>query len=107
MTLRATGLRLLIVAAFAFGACSAEEGCAGAGRCTGVITDISSAGIGQVESFELKAGDETLEILIADDVDYEFDLGHLHEHLATSEPVLVDVEERNDGDIYARSIEDA
>jgi hypothetical protein len=99
-------MTLAIAAAMLLGACSGEAGCADAGRRTGVVTDITSEGIGRVESFELKSGDETHEILIDPGVEYDFDLGHLHEHLASSDPVVVDLEER-DGALYALTIEDA
>jgi hypothetical protein len=99
-------MMLAVTATLLLGACAGDAGCAETGRCTGVVTDITSAGIGQVESFELKSGDETLEILIDPDLEYGFDLGHLHEHLASSDPVIVDLEERDDG-VYALTIEDA
>jgi hypothetical protein len=73
---------------------------------TGVILDVESEGVGEVTSFELKDGDETYEIFIADDVDYGFNLGHLSEHLTTGDPVRVPLEER-DGKLYALSIDDA
>lgn len=72
---------------------------------TGVLLDVESEGIGEVTSFELKDGDETYEIFIAEDVDYGFDLGHLNEHLTTGDPVRVPLEER-DGKLYALEIED-
>lgn len=95
-----------MAAVLLLGACAGDSGCVDAGRCTGVVTDIESAGIGEVSSFTLKSGDETVEVLIDPDKEYGFDLGHLHEHLASSEPVIVELEER-DGERYALSIEDA
>jgi hypothetical protein len=73
---------------------------------TGVLLDVESQGVDDVESFTLKDGDETYEIFIADDVDYGFPLGHLSEHLSTGDPVRVPLEER-DGRLYALSIDDA
>lgn len=73
---------------------------------TGVIVDIESEGIGEVTSFELKDGDELYTIRIDPEVEYNFDLGHLHEHLQGSEPVRVDLESR-DGFLFATTIEDA
>lgn len=73
---------------------------------TGVLLDVESEGVGEVTSFTLKEGDETYEILIADDVDYGFDLGHLNEHLTTGDPVRVPLEVR-EGRLYALAIEDA
>lgn len=73
---------------------------------TGVLLDVESEGLGDVQSFTLKDGDETYEIFIAEDVDYGFNLGHLNEHLSTGDPVTVPLEER-DGKLYALSIDDA
>jgi hypothetical protein len=73
---------------------------------TGVVIEVSSAGLGRVESFVVKDGDDTYEILIDPEVDYGFNLDHLHEHRATGEPVRVQLKERN-GDLYAQSILDA
>lgn len=72
---------------------------------TGVIVDIESAAINDVESFTLKDGDAVYEILIDTEVDYGFPLGHLQEHVQTAAPVEVDLEERDDK-LYALSIVD-
>lgn len=97
---------MMTAAVLLLGACGGGSSCVDAGQCTGVVTDIDSAGIGEVNSFTLKSGDETVEVLVDPGKEYGFDLGHLHEHLASSEPVVVDLEER-DGQHYATSIEDA
>ncbi|MDQ3957027.1 MAG: hypothetical protein M3273_01760 [Actinomycetota bacterium] len=73
---------------------------------TGVVIEVDSTGVDEIESFVLKDGDETYDVLIADDVDYGFALGHLNEHLTTGDPVTVELEVR-DGDLYALSILDA
>ncbi|MGH2695185.1 MAG: hypothetical protein ACRDJJ_10295 [Actinomycetota bacterium] len=73
---------------------------------TGVVIEVSSAGLGRVESLVVKDGDDTFEILIDPDVDYGFNLDHLHEHRATGDPVRVELDQR-DGDLYAQTIEDA
>ena len=73
---------------------------------TGVVVDISSRGIGQVDSFDLKDADRIYEVHIADDVDYGFDPSHLTSHMTGALPVTVRLEER-DGRLYALSIEDA
>ena len=73
---------------------------------TGIITDIDGETIAEIQGFTLKADDETYEIRIADDIEYDFPLSHLHEHLVGAEPVEVDLEERDD-ELYALSIEDA
>ena len=74
---------------------------------TGVVIDIESAGIDDIQSFTLKDGDVQYDIYIADDVEYGFPLGHLQEHLQMGEPVTVDLEERDDDRLYALTIEDA
>jgi hypothetical protein len=73
---------------------------------TGVVIEVSSAGLGRVESLVVKDGDDSYEILIDPEVDYGFNLDHLHEHRATGDPVRVELEER-DGELYAQSIVDA
>ena len=60
---------------------------------------------GDVESFVVESGGVRYQLLIADDVDYGFDLGHLREHMEATDPVVVTTEERADG-AYALSIED-
>ena len=74
---------------------------------TGVVVSVESESLNEVTSFELKDGDVTYEIYIADDVDYGFPLSHLQEHVTSADPVTVDLEERDDDRIYALSIEDA
>lgn len=73
---------------------------------TGVIVEIDSGSLEDIRGFTVRAEGETYEILIASDVEYGFPLSHLNAHLASADPVLVDLEER-DGRLYALSIEDA
>jgi hypothetical protein len=61
---------------------------------------------GPVRASTLEADGERHEIFIADDVDYGFDLQHLHEHLATGDPVRCTLEQRG-GRLYALAIADA
>ena len=73
---------------------------------TGVIVSIDPEE-GHPESFTLRdAEDRSYEIAIADDIDYGFDLHHLHEHMTSEDPVIVSLDNR-DGDLVATSIEDA
>jgi hypothetical protein len=72
----------------------------------GIIVNIEGDRLDEIESFRLKSGDDFYEIRIDPERDYDFNLGHLHEHLATSEPVVVELEDRT-GELYAVSIEDA
>lgn len=94
----------LLLVALVLASCSDSKG--PGDEVTGVVVDIESAGLGQVEGFTLKAGDDTFEILIDPDVDYGFNLDHLHEHRASADPVKVELDDRS-GDLYALSIEDA
>ena len=73
---------------------------------TGAVLDVESESIQEVTGFTVKDGDETYEVLIADDIDYGFDLGHLREHLRTGDPVTVTLDVR-EGKLYAVEILDA
>lgn len=73
---------------------------------TGVIVEIDSASIEDVNSFVLRADGEEYTIYIDDTVDYGFPLGHLNEHRTGAISTLVELEER-DGKLYAQSILDA
>jgi hypothetical protein len=71
----------------------------------GTITDVEPAE-GEPTNFVVETEDgETFTIDIDPDVNYGFDLAHLHEHHETGDPVDIDLEER-DGTLYAQSIED-
>lgn len=110
MPVRLKCVFLALVLAGALAACGGSDSDApGAaetpGEVTGVITEIESEGLDQVNSFVVKDGDDVYKILIASDVDYGFPLGHLNEHRATGDPVHVELETRN-GDLYALTIED-
>jgi hypothetical protein len=72
---------------------------------TGVVVEVRSQGA-SVEAFTLDADGDTYTIYIADDVDYGFDLTHLHEHRATREAVRCTLEERGER-LYALAIVDA
>ena len=71
---------------------------------TGNVIEVQPAD-GDVESFVVEEDGTRYELLIADDVDYGFDLSHLREHMDASDPVRVSTEQRDDG-AYALSIED-
>ena len=72
----------------------------------GVITEIEGEG-SAVRSFTLETEDHgTFEVFIAEDVDYGFDLAHLHEHETTGDPVRCTLTER-EGRAYALEIVDA
>jgi hypothetical protein len=73
---------------------------------TGVITEVESSGLTEVESFTLSVEGETYEIFIADDIELGFPPAHLNEHKTTGDPVEVELEQRS-GKLYATSIVDA
>ncbi|MDP8956522.1 MAG: hypothetical protein M3N24_06155 [Actinomycetota bacterium] len=73
---------------------------------TGVITEISRGTGGQIQSFAVRQGDQSLEIQIDRQRDYGFDLEHLEVHRTSNWPVRVSLEQR-DGTLYAVEILDA
>ena len=97
---------LLAVLALAGGAGSCGEGDEPVPpEAVGVITAIEGEG-SDVRSFTLETEEDgTLDVFIAADVDYGFDLGHLHEHEDTGDPVRCTLEER-EGRAYALEIAD-
>lgn len=85
---------------------SVADGGAGRDEVTGPVVKVDAKSLGDVESIEIKQGDETFEILIDPEVDYDYNLGHISEHLSSGAPLTVGVEER-DGELVATSINDA
>ena len=98
---------IAVVALGALGACGGDDPQeAGApSSVTGIVTAVESEGLNEVTSFTLKDGDDVYAILIDEEIDYGFPLGHLEEHRVGAAPVEVEIEDR-DGDLYALSIED-
>lgn len=100
---------LTVVFVFALHATTAA-GCGGEAETTaaslvnGPIVEVRGPR-GAVEAIVVKQGDELVEVAIADDVAYGFDLEHLREHLATGDPVSCTVELRGDT-LYAVTILD-
>jgi hypothetical protein len=72
---------------------------------TGVVVDIDSRGLNEVQSFTVKSGDRRLKIFVEGDTEFAFTPSHLNEHRATGEPVAVEVD-RRDGDLVALSVQD-
>ncbi len=99
------GLVFLSAALLAMSACGGSA-TAEPTEVTGVILFLETNAASEVTGFTLKKRDETFEILIADDVEYGFELSHLNAHVAEGDPVRCRLEER-DGRLYALSIEDA
>ena len=73
---------------------------------TGVVVEIESRGLNQVDSFTIKNLDTRTKILVDDDTEFSFTPSHLSQHRATGEPVAVEVDRRG-GDLFARSVRDA
>ena len=98
---------VLAACALALAACAGGESeRAVPARVVGVVVSVEEEA-GQVTSFTVEAEDgESYELFIAEDVDYGFDLRHLHEHERTGDPVRCRVKER-DGRAYALEILDA
>ena len=103
----------LILACIAGIAAAAGCGGRGGGPATetpeparGKIVSLETGADDAITGFTLRTADEqSLEIAIADDVDYGFDLAHLREHMSTGDPVSCKLEER-DGRLYALTVED-
>ena len=73
---------------------------------TGVVSEVREEGA-TVTSFTLEGLSGTYDVHIASDVDYGFDLRHLHDHARTRDPVRCRLEQREDGRVYALRIDDA
>ncbi len=101
------GALLLLLAA----TLAASAACGGGGgepppsELTGQIVAIDGEG-SEIRSFTLASEGEEYEIFVAPEVDYGFDLAHLHEHETAGDPVRCRLEERDDR-LYALTIEDA
>lgn len=107
MLKRANMAVFLIVAVISAGC--GDNGGDGAGtpdEIAGIILEIDSEGLGEVNSFRVKDGDDTYTVRIDPEREYRFNLGHLHEHLQNAEPVKVELESRGDS-LFAVTIEDA
>ena len=87
----------------------AMSGCGGAAQAPsevpGSIVELRGDGA-EISAFTVESDGRRLEVWIADDVEYGFDLEHLQEHADSGDPVRCALEER-DGRLYALSIADA
>jgi hypothetical protein len=103
-------LVLVLVLASALAACGGDSDEPAEGpapdKVTGLVVSVESTGLNEVTSFEVKEDEETYEILIDEEINYGFPLGHIEEHRKTAAPVEVELVER-DGRLYATSILDA
>ena len=73
---------------------------------TGVVVKVDSQGLGQVTSFELRSEGTVHEIFINPRVVYGFNPDHLNAHLASGDPVRVEVREE-EGKLVAAAMDDA
>ncbi len=74
---------------------------------TGVVVEVDSPELGDVRSFTLRSEGREYKLFVDPDVTYDdFPQPHLNDHLASAEPVRVEVDERGNR-LYARAIEDA
>jgi hypothetical protein len=96
---------LLVLLAPLGTACRGGEGADFPTELVGTIVALQSSD-GTIASFTLEAADEVHTIHIAEDVDFGFDLAHLHEHRTTGEPVRCVLEARDER-LYALEIADA
>jgi len=100
---------LLLAGLLVCASCGGDSSTDGGGatdEITGPVVKVDAKSLGDVTSIELKQGDETFEILIDPEIDYDYNLGHISEHLSSGAPLRVEVEER-DGELFATSISDA
>lgn len=73
---------------------------------TGVVVKVDSQGLGEVTSFELRSKGTVHEIFINPRVVYGFNPDHLSGHLASGDPVRVEVREE-EGKLVATAMDDA
>ena len=72
---------------------------------TGVVSEVDSAGLTDVNGFTVRSQDETFDFVVDSNTELSFPPAHLNEHRISGEPVRVTYEER-DGELYAVSVED-
>jgi len=93
---------LLCLALMGLASCSSDEG----SRVTGVVVEIESSGLSEVDQFTLQDEGRRVTILVDEKTEFAFAPSHLNEHRATGQQVAVEVE-RREGGLYARSVGDA
>jgi hypothetical protein len=101
---RRAALLLLVIGAVS--CAGSERGPGEPSVVTGVVVEIESRGLNQVDSFTIKNLDTRTKILVDDDTEFSFTPSHLSQHRATGQPVAVEVD-RQGGDLVARSVRDA
>ena len=96
----------LLAAVLLAGVACGSDGDPAPRQVTGVITEITRGTGGQIQSFAVRRGDQSVEIQVDRQRDYGFDLEHLEVHRRSNWPVMVRLEQR-DGTLYAVEILDA
>jgi hypothetical protein len=98
----------VVVVAVAAAACGSDSGpdSGSPTEITGVVVDVDSRGLGDVRGFTVRSDGDTYDISIDPDASYGFPLTHLTDHLASAEPVRVELDERG-SELVATAIEDA
>jgi hypothetical protein len=94
---------VVVIAAISCG--RGEGGTGSSSVVTGVVVEIESRGLNEIESFTVKTGDRRVKILVDVGTNFAFAPSHLNQHRATGEPVAVEVD-RRDGDWVAVSVQD-
>jgi len=84
--------------------CGGSEAQAVGDEVSGSIGELRPS-VEAIESFTIQSGGEEVELFVADDVEYGFDLRHLDQHRRDGLPVRCEVE-RRDGRLYALTIVD-
>ncbi|HJR46249.1 MAG TPA: hypothetical protein VJ927_11660 [Actinomycetota bacterium] len=96
---------LALALVLALTACG-DDGAAPAQETLAGVIDSIEPPEGDIQSFTLvRPGEDPMTILVDPEIDYGFDLQHLHEHHASADPVRVTLDDR-DGRLYATAIED-
>ena len=89
-------LVMVVVATAACNGSGSDVACGDRGTLTGVILDVESRSLTDVQAFTIRSQDEECEVFIDPDIDYGFPLPHLNDHKVAADPVIVDVEVRDD-----------
>ena len=85
------------------GACSPGDA---ADEVTGVVVEVQSSGLTEIDEFTVRADDRTYEFVVTEETEFAFAPAHLNEHRVSGEPVEV-VYEGKDDRLYALSVDDA
>ena len=96
-------LLLIVVAGVLSGSCSEGDEVS---EISGVVVEVESSGLTEVDSFSVRSDERTYEFLVTDETDLAFPPAHLNEHRVSGEPVAVSFVRRED-EYYALAVDDA